>query len=107
MTLVAYLCFNSILRQKLENNPFDSCPGYGDGAVHLDAPGSKGKLSRMIESHRDWKKLERLYAEILTHIQVVVRGNRNPALHGLEKKYDERDAHHMLTMVEEIYTTSR
>jgi len=48
----------------------------------------------------DWKKSEPMYAEILTDIQAIGRGHRNPALHELEKKYEERDAQHMLNVVE-------
>ncbi len=48
----------------------------------------------------DWKKSEPMYAEILTDIQAISRGHRNPVLHELEKKYDEREAEHMLNVVE-------
>lgn len=48
----------------------------------------------------DWKKSEPMYAEILTDIQAISRGHRNPVLHELERKYDERDAEHMLNIVE-------
>jgi hypothetical protein len=48
----------------------------------------------------DWKKQEPFYAEILTDIQAISRGHRNPALHELEKKYDEREAVYMLTVIE-------
>ena len=48
----------------------------------------------------DWKKSELMYAEILTDIQAISRGHRNPVLHELEKKYEERDALHMLNVVE-------
>jgi hypothetical protein len=48
----------------------------------------------------DWKKSEPMYAEILTDIQAISRGHRNPVLHELEKKYEERDAQHMLNVVE-------
>jgi hypothetical protein len=48
----------------------------------------------------DWKKKEPFYAEILTDIQAIGRGHRNPVLHELERKYDEREALYMLTVVE-------
>jgi hypothetical protein len=48
----------------------------------------------------DWKKLEPMYAEILTDIQAISRGHRNQVLHELEKKYEDRDAEHMLNVVE-------
>jgi hypothetical protein len=50
----------------------------------------------------DWKKLEPFYAEILRDIQAIGRGHRNPSLHELEKKYDEREAAYMLTVIEEF-----
>jgi len=48
----------------------------------------------------DWKRQEPFYAAILTDIQAISRGHRNPALHELEKKYDEREATYMLTVIE-------
>jgi hypothetical protein len=48
----------------------------------------------------EWKKSEPMYAEILTDILAIGRGHRNPVLHELEKKYEERDAQHMLNVVE-------
>ena len=47
----------------------------------------------------EWKKSEPMYAEILTDIQAISRGHRNAVLHELEKKYEERDAQHMLNVV--------
>lgn len=59
---------------------------------------------KMAQKHNtktdEWKKSEPIYAEILTDIQAISRGHRNPVLHELEKKYDERDAEHMLNVVE-------
>ena len=52
----------------------------------------------------DWKSKESLYAEILTDIQAIGRGHRNPALHELEKKYDETEARNMLTVIEGFAT---
>jgi len=46
----------------------------------------------------DWRLSEPFYAEILTDIQAISRGHRNPALHELEKKYDEREALYLLTV---------
>ena len=48
----------------------------------------------------DWKQKEPFYAEILTDIQAIGRGHRNKALHDLEKKYEEREAVYMLTVIE-------
>lgn len=48
----------------------------------------------------DWKQKEPFYAEILTDLQAISRGHRNPTLHELEKKYDEREAVYMLTVIE-------
>ena len=47
----------------------------------------------------DWKQKEPFYAEILTDIQAISIGHRNPVLHELEKKYEERDADYMLTVI--------
>jgi hypothetical protein len=48
----------------------------------------------------EWKKDEPFYAGILTDIQAIGRGHRNQAIHELEKKYDEREAAYMLTVIE-------
>jgi hypothetical protein len=48
----------------------------------------------------DWRQSEPLYAEILTDIQALSRAHRNPALHDIDKKYDEREASNMLTIIE-------
>jgi hypothetical protein len=48
----------------------------------------------------DWKQKEPFLAEVLTDIQAIGRGHRNPVLHELEKKYDEREAYYMLTVIE-------
>jgi len=48
----------------------------------------------------DWKQKEPFYAEMLTDLQAISRGHRNAALHELEKKYDEREALYMLTVIE-------
>jgi hypothetical protein len=48
----------------------------------------------------EWKQKETFYAEILTDLQALSRGHRNPVLHELEKKYDEREAFYMLTVLE-------
>jgi hypothetical protein len=47
----------------------------------------------------DWKRKEPFYAEILTDIQGISRGHRNPSFHELEKKYEEREAFYMLTVM--------
>jgi hypothetical protein len=47
----------------------------------------------------EWKKNEPFYAEILTDLQAIGRGHRNPTLHELEKKYEEREAEYMLTVI--------
>jgi hypothetical protein len=48
----------------------------------------------------DWKLAEPLYASILTDIQALSRAHRNPALHDLEKKYDDREGKRMLDIIE-------
>ena len=48
----------------------------------------------------DWKIAEPMYAGILTDIQAISRGHRNPVLHELEKQYDETEAHYMLVATE-------
>jgi hypothetical protein len=50
------------------------------------------------EKTETWKVSEPFYAEILTDIQAISRGHRNPALHELEKKYDERESLYLLTV---------
>jgi hypothetical protein len=50
----------------------------------------------------EWKSSEPFYAAILTDIQAISRGHRSPAIHELEKKYDEREASYMLTVIEEF-----
>jgi len=52
----------------------------------------------------EWKQKEPFYAEILTDINAIGRGHRNPALHELEKQYDEREANYMLTVIEGFAT---
>jgi hypothetical protein len=52
----------------------------------------------------DWRKAEPFYAAILTDIQAIGRGHRNPALHELERTYDEREARYMLTVIEGFAT---
>ena len=47
-----------------------------------------------------WKASEPFYAEILTDIMAIGRGHRNPALHELERTYDERETQYMLTVIE-------
>jgi hypothetical protein len=48
----------------------------------------------------EWKHSEPFYAEVLTDIQAIGRAHRNPVLHELEKKYDEREARNLLTVIE-------
>lgn len=48
----------------------------------------------------DWKQSEPFYASILTDIQAISRGHRNPVIHEIEKKYDDKEAHYMLVVVE-------
>jgi hypothetical protein len=48
----------------------------------------------------DWKRQEPFYAEILTDILAIGRGHRNPALHEVEKKYDEREAIYMIAVID-------
>jgi hypothetical protein len=59
------------------------------------------EMEKTYQSKTDaWKASEPFYAEVLTDIQAIGRGHRNPALHELEKKYDEREARYMLTIIE-------
>jgi len=48
----------------------------------------------------DWKSKEPFYAEILMDIQALSRAHRHPALHDLEKKYEEREAGRLLSIIE-------
>lgn len=59
------------------------------------------KMQQKYELKTDgWKKTEPEYAEILTDIQAIGRGHRNPVLHEIEKKYTPREAHHLIEIVE-------
>jgi hypothetical protein len=81
----------------------ESIPGTTYDARSWDGLG-KLIVKRMEEKYQtktdEWKSKEPFYAEILTDIQAISRGHRNPALHELEKKYDEREATYMLTVIE-------
>lgn len=60
-----------------------------------------GKMEEKYQNKTvDWRAVEPMYAEILTDIQAISRGHRNPVLHELEKKYEPKEAHNMLTIVE-------
>ena len=48
----------------------------------------------------EWKQLEPFYAGVLTDIQAISRAHRNPALHEIERKYSDADAHYLLTVVD-------
>jgi hypothetical protein len=48
----------------------------------------------------EWKKQEPFYAQILTDIQAIGRGHRNPHIHDVESSYSDRDARNMLVIVE-------
>jgi len=50
----------------------------------------------------DWKKSEPLYAEILTDIQAIGRGHRNPNIHEIERSYDDRDTRSLILAVEAL-----
>ena len=58
----------------------------------------KKMRERYSDKTDDWRVVEPFYAEILTDIQAISRGHRNPALHELEKVYTERDAEYLLTV---------
>jgi hypothetical protein len=59
------------------------------------------KMQEKYQSKTDaWKQSEPFYAEVLTDIQAISRGHRNPILHELEKTYDEGQAIYMLTVIE-------
>jgi hypothetical protein len=81
----------------------ESIPGFTYDARGWDGLG-KAIAKKMEEKYQtktdEWKSKEPFYAEILTDIQAISRGHRNPALHELEKKYDEREAEYMLTVIE-------
>jgi hypothetical protein len=47
----------------------------------------------------DWRSSEPFYAGVLTDIQALSRAHRNPALHDLEKKYDETEAKRMIDII--------
>jgi hypothetical protein len=48
----------------------------------------------------DWKRSEPFYASILTDIQAISRGHRNPVLHEVEKKYTDPEARYLLAVTE-------
>ena len=48
----------------------------------------------------EWKRSEPFYASILTDIQSISRGHRNPVLHEVERKYTDADARYLLTVTE-------
>ena len=48
----------------------------------------------------DWKQGEPFYASVLSDLNAIGRAHRNPAIHDLDKKYDDREAKHMLDIVE-------
>jgi hypothetical protein len=60
--------------------------------------------SRMEEKYSTkidaWKQSEPFYASVLTDIQGISRGHRNPVLHELEKKYADSEAHYLMTVTE-------
>jgi len=64
----------------------------------------EGLEKRMREKYQtktdEWKQKEPFYAQILTDIQAIGRGHRNPHLHEIESKYDDRETRYMLTVVE-------
>jgi hypothetical protein len=61
----------------------------------------RGKMEQKYQSKTDeWRAREPLYAEILTDIQAIGRGHRNPSLHELEKKYDERETAYILGVIQ-------
>jgi hypothetical protein len=74
---------------------------YDAGSWHGIA---KHITKKMEEKHDDkssqWKAAEPFYAEILTDIQALSRGHRNKAIHELEKVYEGKEAHYLLTVIE-------
>ena len=58
--------------------------------------------SKMKEKHKtktdDWRRSEPFYASILTDIQAISRGHRNPVIHEIEKKYTDAEAYYLLTV---------
>ena len=61
---------------------------------------TKTMEQRYTDKTNDWRKAEPFYAAILTDIQAIGRGHRNPVLHELERTYDEREARYMLAVIE-------
>ena len=87
----------------LLRNVSDSLPGVSYDSRNWQAIGDniRKRIEQKYQTKTDdWKKKEPFYAEILTDIQAISRGHRNPALHELEKKYDEREGRYMLTVIE-------
>ena len=61
----------------------------------------QSKMEEKYEAKTDeWKRSEPFYASILTDIQAISRGHRNPVLHEIEKKYTDAEASYLLTMTE-------
>jgi hypothetical protein len=61
----------------------------------------QGKMEEKYTAKTDeWKQSEPVYASILTDIQAIGRGHRNPTLHEVEKKYTEAEAHYLLTVTQ-------
>lgn len=76
-------------------------------------PKNWSEISRLIgkkmeqkypEKSAEWRAQEPFYAEVLCDLQAFGRAHRNPALHDLERKYDEGEAKRLLDIVESFAT---
>jgi len=47
----------------------------------------------------EWRKSEPFYAEILTDLQAISKGHRNPVLHEIERSYDEKETRYLITVI--------
>lgn len=63
---------------------------------------SKNMAKQYRDKDDEWRRYEAFYATILGDIQALAKVHRNPALHDLEKNYDEREAKRMLDVIEAL-----
>jgi len=61
----------------------------------------QNKMEEKYQTKTDaWKQSEPFYASILTDIQAISRGHRNPVLHEIERKYTDAEARYLLAVTE-------
>jgi hypothetical protein len=61
----------------------------------------QSKMEEKYQAKSDaWKQSEPFYASILTDIQAISRGHRNPVLHEVERKYTDAEARYLLAVTE-------